>query len=77
MLKLARSSLLEDTNYDLDRNDSRNVLSRCSLNFRDFPTNYISNCSIRSRLSTYQVFSSVTLKSLASCSSKMHCEAMK
>ena len=66
-----------DANYDLDRNDSRNVLSRCSLNFRDFPTNYISNCSIRSRLSTYQVFSSVTLKSLASCSSKMHCEAMK
>ena len=45
-----------DANYDLDRNDSRNVLSQCRLNLRDFPTNYISNSSIRSRLSTYQVF---------------------
>ena len=42
-----------DANYDLDRNDSRNVLSRCRLNLHDFPTNYISNSSIRSSLSTY------------------------
>ena len=30
----------EDANYDFERNNSRNVLSRCCLNFHDFLTNY-------------------------------------
>ena len=33
----ARSPLLEDPNYDLKSNDSRNVLSWRRLNLRDFP----------------------------------------
>ena len=37
-----------------------NVLSRCRFNLRDFPSNYVLNCTIRSRLSTYQVFTSAT-----------------
>ena len=37
-------------------NDSRNVLSQCSLKLSDFSTNYILHCSIHWRLSTYQVF---------------------
>ena len=36
----------EDANYDFERNNSRNVLSRCCLNFHDFLTNYEQNCSI-------------------------------
>ena len=55
-LKRAQSPLLEDANYDLERNDSKNILSRCRLNLRDISTNYTSNYSIRSRLSTYQVY---------------------
>ena len=38
------------------RNDSKNILSWYRLNFSAIPTNYISNCSIHSRLTTYQVF---------------------
>ena len=33
-----------------------------SFKLRDFFTKYLSNCSIRSRLSTNQLFSSVTVK---------------
>ena len=54
-----------------------NKLSRCRTNLRDFHINYISNCSIRSRLSAYQVFLSVTFKTLASSCSKMYREPMK
>ena len=46
----------DGANYDLEGNDSRNVLSQFRLKLRLFSTNYISNCSIRSRISTYQVF---------------------
>ena len=52
----AQSPLLKEANYDPERNDSRKNLSRYRLNLRDIPTNYISNCSIHSRLTTYQVF---------------------
>ena len=41
--------------YDLESNDSRNVLSWCRLNCVIFFTKYKSNCSMRSRLSTSQV----------------------
>ena len=44
-----------------ERNDSRNILSQCHLNSCDFPTNYILNCSIHLKLSTYQVFFQVLL----------------
>ena len=67
---------LEDANYDLERNDSWNVWSPCRFNLRDFPTNYISNCFISSRHFTYQIFSSVTLKTLA-FSRKIYREPMK
>ena len=33
--------LLEDLNYNLERNYSRNILSRRRLNLGNFPTNYI------------------------------------
>ena len=63
---------------DLERGDSGNLLSRFRLNLHDFLANYISNCSIRSKLSNYQVlFSSVTLKNLASSCGKMYREAVK
>ena len=52
----AESPLLKEANYDPERNDSRNILSRYRLNLRAIPTNYISNCSIHSRLTTYLVF---------------------
>ena len=52
----AQSLLLNEANYDPERNDSKNILSRYRLNFSAIPTNYISNCSIHSRLTTYQVF---------------------
>ena len=55
MAKSVQKARLDDTNYDLESNDSRNVLSRCRLKLRDFFfTNYITNCSIRLILSTYQ-----------------------
>ena len=54
-----------------------NKLTRCRSNLRDFYINYISNCSIRSRISAYQVFLSVTFKTLASSCSKMYREPMK
>ena len=66
----AQSPLLNEANYDPERNDSRNILSRYRLNLRNIPTNYISNCSIHSRLTTYQVFFQLF-------SSKMYSEPMK
>ena len=47
------------------------------FNLPVFHTNYISNCSLSSRLFTYQVFSGVSLKTLASSRSKMYREPMK
>ena len=44
------------SNFDPERNDSKNILSRYRLNLRDIPSNYILNCSIHSRLTTYQAF---------------------
>ena len=68
-----QSSLLDDAKYYLERNDSRNVLSRCCMKLHGFFTNYVSYCSICSRPSTYQVFFlSVTLKNLASNYLKMY-----
>ena len=52
----AQSPLLNEANYDPERKDSRNILSWYRLNLRAIPTNYISNCSIHLRLTTYQVF---------------------
>ena len=49
----AQSPLL-DANYDLENNDSRNVLSGRRLKLRDFYTNYLSNSSLYFRLCTYQ-----------------------
>ena len=46
---------------DLERGDSGNLLSRFRLNLHDFLANYISNCSIRSKLSNYQVYFQVLL----------------
>ena len=54
--KHARSPLLEDANYDLQRDDSKNILRRCRLNLRDFPTNYELSCSISSKLSLHHFF---------------------
>ena len=73
------SPSLKDSNYDLERNDTRNILSLCHLNLPDFPTIYIWNCSICSKLSMYciKLFSRVTLKTLASTCSKMYCEPLK
>ena len=51
--------------------------SRFWFNLPVFHTNYISNCSLSSRLFTYQVFSGVSLKKLASSRSKMYREPMK
>ena len=50
-----QSALLEDTNYDLTSNELRNVLNGFLLKLRDISSNYILNCSIHSRLSSYQV----------------------
>ena len=75
--KRAQSSLLGDAKYYIERNDSRNVLSRCCIKLQDFFTNYVSYCSIRSRLSTYQVFLSVALKTLASSYLKMYRKPIK
>ena len=36
MAKSVQKARLDDTNYDLESNDSRNVLSRCRLKLRDF-----------------------------------------
>ena len=74
-----QSALLEDTNYDLTSNESRNVLNGFLLKLRDISSNYILNCSIHSRLSSYQVFflSSISLKTLASSYRKMYHEARK
>ena len=36
--------LLKEANYDLESNDSRNVLSHC-LKSCEFSRNYVSNCS--------------------------------
>ena len=47
------------------------------LKLREIPSNYTSNCSIRSRLSSRQVFPSVTLKTIASSYCKMYREPMK
>ena len=55
-LKHARSPLLEDANYDLQRDDSKNILRRCRLNLCDFPTNYELSCSISSKLSLHHFF---------------------
>ena len=52
----AQSPLLNEANYDPERNDSKNILSWYCLNLCAIPTNYISNCSIHSRLTTHQVF---------------------
>ena len=56
MAKSVQKARLGDTNYDLESNDSRNVLSRCRLKLRDFFifTNYITNCSIRLIFSIHQ-----------------------
>ena len=68
----------DGANYDLEGNDSRNVFSQFRLKLRLFSTNYISNCSIRSRISTYQVFFlSIALQTLGSNYLKMYCEAVK
>ena len=76
-----QSALLEDTNYDLTSNESRNVLNGFLLKLRDISSNYILNCSIHSRLSSYQVvvffLSSISLKTLASSYRKMYHEARK
>ena len=42
--------------YNLENNDSRNVLSPCRLKLCEFVINYILKFSICSTLSTYQVF---------------------
>ena len=72
--KARQSPLLQDANYDLERNNSRNILSRCHLNFRDFPANYILKLS--HTLKTL-FLSSFTLKTLVSSWSKMYRELMK
>ena len=48
--------------YDLENNDSRNVLSPCRLKLCEFAINYILNCSICATLSIYQVFFQVLLE---------------
>ena len=52
--------------------------SRFRLKLREIPSNYISNCSVRSRLPSRQVFfSNVTLKTIASSYCKLYREPMK
>ena len=36
MAKSVQKARLDDTNYDLESNDSINILSRCRLKLRDF-----------------------------------------
>ena len=59
------------------KHDSRNKLCRCRFKIALFFTNYLSNCSIRSRLSTCQVFPNVTLNTFASNYLKMYREPIK
>ena len=55
-----------DANYNLESNDSRNVLSRCRLKLCDLSLNHTSKYSKCSRLSIHKFFIIVTLKTLAS-----------
>jgi len=48
--------ILEDANYDLENNISRNVLSQCHLELCDFAINYIFHCFICPIFCTYQDF---------------------
>ena len=36
MAKSVQKARLDDTNYDLESNDSINILSRCRIKLRDF-----------------------------------------
>ena len=37
---MAKSPLLEDANYNLESNDSKNVSSQCREKLRNFSSNY-------------------------------------
>ena len=47
---------VDDANYNLENNDSRNVPSRCPLNFVIFPQIIDQTVPYTQLLSTYQVF---------------------
>ena len=76
--KRTQSPLPRDANYDLENNDSRNVLRRRRFTSSDFSINYVRQCFICSRLFYLSgVFSIVTFKTLSFSYRKMYPEPMK
>ena len=61
----------------LKRRLKEHFASRCRKKLRDFSANYITNCSIHSRLSTHLFFSRVALKTFVSNYLKLYREPMK
>lgn len=64
----------DGANYDLEGNDSRNVLSQFRLKLRLFSTNYISYAR---EFLPIKFFLSIALQTLGSNYLKMYCEAVK
>ena len=65
-----------NVNYDLESNEP-NFLYRCCLKLRDFSTSYTLIVSYTRDFQPIKLFSSVTLKTLASSHRKNYREPMK